>query len=166
MRATPESIRKLFIHRFGEAAFESIAKRYAEVAGDSSLVDLSSVTVWREFATAIKFVPSSDVLKRAFLWCTRHREPLENISRAAVPPDLDKLEDLEMLREIFDLYPHFIANSETGFRCSACFDSAAKFVEDLAKNPTLGNLRKLVSIAEQAKGSLDSSDSDSKTAQA
>lgn len=163
MRATPESIRKLFILRFGEAAFESIAKRFAEVAGDSSLVDLSSVGVWREFATAIKFVPSSDILRRAFLWCARHREPLANINRPAVPADLEKLEDLEMLRELFDLYPHFIANSEKGFRCAGCFDSAARFVEDLAKTPTLEHLRKLLSIAEQARAFPEANESEAQT---
>ena len=66
MRVTPEAIRKLFTLRHGERAFEAIAKRYSEVSGDSSRVDLSTIPEWREFATTIRTVPNGDVLKRAF----------------------------------------------------------------------------------------------------
>ena len=66
MRTTPEAIRKLFTLRHGERAFESIAKRYAEVEGDGASVDLSTIPEWRDFAFTIRTVPNGDVLRRAF----------------------------------------------------------------------------------------------------
>jgi len=155
MRVTAEATRKLFIMRHGEAAFESIAKRYAEVGGDYSQVDLSSVSAWRDFAETVNIVPSSDVLKRAFLWCARHREPLAEIVRPTVPDSLEKFEDLRVLRQMFELYPHFIANSQSGFRCAACFDAASQFLDDLAKQPSKQTLRQLVARAESSKTQSD-----------
>jgi hypothetical protein len=152
MRATPEAIRKLFTLRHGERAFESVAKRYAEVAGDTSLVDLSTIPEWRDFAVAMRTVPNGDVLKRAFLWCTRHREPLVNLNRPTVPQALEVLDDPTVLRQLFDLYPFFIANSANGYRCVSCFDKADRFTELMAQAPHRTDLQYLIAEAENPKG--------------
>jgi len=155
MRSTPEAIRKLFTLRHGERAFESIAKRYAEVAGDSSMVDLSTIPEWREFAVTIRTVPNGEVFKRAFLWCTRHREPLVALNRPTVPAALEKLEDPAVLRQLFDLFPYFIANSANGLRCAHCFDAADRFTDLMAKNPNDGELHYLVAKAENPMLSIE-----------
>jgi hypothetical protein len=156
MRATPEAIRKLFTLRHGERAFESIAKRYAEVAGDSSLVDLSTIPEWRDFAITIRMVPNGDVLRRAFLWCARHREPLVDLNRPTVPTALEKLEDPAILRQLFELFPFFIANSPNGFRCAQCFDAADRFTDLMAKSPNHSELQYLLARAESSTGIIAS----------
>ncbi len=148
MRVTAESTRKNFILRHGESAFELVAKRYAEVGGDCSLVDLSKVKSWEEFAVTLKLVPSSEVLMRAFLWCTRHREALKEINRPTVPVSLERFDDPEVLRELFELFPYFIANSQNGYRCESCFDEASQFLDNLAVQPTKNKLQVMVAKAQ------------------
>ena len=150
MRTTPEAIRKLFTMRHGERAFESIAKRYAEVAGDSASVDLSTIPEWRDFAIRIRTVPNGDVLKRAFLWCTRHRESLVELNRPTVPAAMEAMEDPAILRQLFELFPFFIANSQNGFRCKHCFDAAERFTGLIAQSQ--GDLQYLLAKAESAAG--------------
>lgn len=150
MRTTLEAIRKLFTLRHGERAFETIAKRYAEVAGDSASVDLSTIPEWRDFAIAIRTVPNGDVLKRAFLWCTRHRQQLVELNRPTVPAALDTLEDPAILTQLFDLFPFFIANSQNGFRCMHCFDAAERFIALLAQNVANNDLQYLIARAENS----------------
>jgi hypothetical protein len=150
VRTTPESFRKLFILRHGECAFESIAKQYAEVAGDSAMVDLSTIPEWRDFAITIRTVPNGDVLKRSFLWCTRHREPLVDLNRPTVPAALEKLDDPAILRQLFELFPFFIANNPNGLRCIHCFDVADRFTELIAQNPN-SEIQYLIAKAENSK---------------
>lgn len=156
MRTTPENIRKLFTLRHGERAFESVAKRYAEVAGDSASVDLSTIPEWRDFAISIRTVPNGDVLRRAFLWCTRHRQPLMNLDRPAVPPALEAIEDPAILRQLFDLFPFFIANSQYGFRCKNCFEAAERFTESLPASPDPSDVQYLIARAEDSVGGIES----------
>ena len=151
MRVTPEAIRKLFTLRHGERAFEAIAKRYSEVSGDSSRVDLSTIPEWREFATTIRTVPNGDVLKRAFLWCTRHRESLVDLNQPTVPAALELLDDPAILRQLFDLFPFFIANSPNGFRCALCFDAAERFTDLIGKSPNNSELQYYIAKAETSK---------------
>ena len=148
MRTTPEAIRKLFTLRHGERAFESIAKRYAEVEGDGASVDLSTIPEWRDFAFTIRTVPNGDVLRRAFLWCTRHRQPLTTLSCPTVPAALEMIEDPAILRQLFELFPFFIANSENGFRCKSCFDAAERFTESVPMRPNTSELQYLIARAE------------------
>ncbi len=165
MRVTAESTRKLFIMRHGEAAFESIAKRYAEVGEDYSQVDLSSVPAWRDFIVTLKFVPSSEVLMRAFVWCTRHRERLSRIDQPTVPASLERFEDPRVLRQLFEVFPYFIANSQNGYRCEGCFIGASQMLDELAKQPSRGRLQQLIaqvehsnSVAMQSKSSVSASE--------
>ncbi len=155
MRITSEALRKLFTLRHGEQAFESIAKRYAEVAGDSASVDLSTIPEWREFALSIRTVPNSDVLRRAFLWCSRHRQPLLDINCQAVPTALESIDDPAILRHLFDLFPFFIANSQNGFRCKSCFEAAEKFTESVVQRPDASDLQYLIARAEISATPLD-----------
>lgn len=152
MRSTPETIRKLFTLRHGERAFESIAKRYAEVAGDSASVDLSTIPEWRDFAISIRTVPNGDVLRRAFLWCTRHRQPLMDLNRPTVPAALEAIDDPAVLRHLFELFPFFIANSQNGFRCKNCFEAAERFTESMSQRPDEKNLQYLIAKAESSTG--------------
>ena len=155
MRSTPEAIRKLFTLRHGERAFESIAKRYAEVAGDSASVDLSTIPEWRDFAISIRTVPNGDVLKRAFLWCTRHRQPLMDLNRPTVPAALEAIEAPAILRHLFDLFPFFIANSQNGFRCKNCFEAAERFTESMTLRPENSELQYLIAKAESSAGVIE-----------
>ncbi len=154
MRTTPEAIRKLFTVRHGERAFEAIGKRYAEVAGDGASVDLSTIPEWRDFAITIRTVPNGDVLKRAFLWCTRHRQQLVELNKPTVPAALEALEDPMILRQLFDLFPFFIANSQNGFRCRHCFDAAERFIQLLALSPNHHDLEYLIAKAEVSSGAV------------
>jgi hypothetical protein len=160
MRATAESIRKAFILRHGEAAFETIAKRFAEVAGDSSVLDLSSVPSWRDFAISLRTVPRSDVLARAFLWCTRHKVSLHRIGRPTIPLSLEKIDDPAILRQLFELFPYFIANSQDGFRCEHCFDTASQLTDKLSQRPSQAALHQMISKAELSTYPADSAGSE------
>lgn len=139
MRVSAESIRRHFLLRYGESPFESIANLFAEVQGDTTQIDLSSVPAWAEFAAAQKVLPRSEVLSRAFLWCIRHRHVLEPIRRPTIPPNLEKLDDPAVIRQLFEYCPYFLSNSQEGFRCSQCFDDANKilgaFVASMGREP-------------------------------
>lgn len=131
MRATAEAIRKRFISHHGQIAFESAAKVFAEYGSNQSSIDLSSVPEWRVFATALRVIPRGEVLHKAFLWCIRHRSPLEPIQRPASPPSLDRIENSDIIAKLFEYFPFFIANSQDGFRCEKCFDLAAQLIVNL-----------------------------------
>lgn len=152
MKVTPDAIRKLFILRHGEHAFELVAKRYAEVAGDSTQVDLSTIPEWRDFAIAIRTVPGSDVLTKAFLWCNRHASVLADLNRRTVPAALEKLEEPDILRKLFDLFPFFIANSPNGYRCMDCFDAADQLTEQIVQSMNHTDMHYLIAKAESVRG--------------
>lgn len=129
MQSSAESIRKHFLKLHGEAAFESVAKLFAEVSGDSTRIDLSSVSAWREFAGSFAGIPLSSVLSKAFLWCNRHGMRLEDIRRPTIPKALNEIDDPDVIRVLFEHCPFFLASSKSGFRCPVCFDKAVELTE-------------------------------------
>lgn len=135
MRSTSESIRNEFIQRQGEAAFEAVARLLAEVRGDTTQVVLAKVPAWIEFATWYSQIPLSSDLAKAFLWCNRHQTKLESIERPTIPPALSRIEDSQVLSELFKHCPFFLATNEIAFRCSTCFDTAVRLTELYASNP-------------------------------
>ena len=90
-------------------------------------------------------------LNGLFLWCTRHRESLVDLDQPTVPAALKLLDDRAILRQLFDLFPFFIANSPHGFRCAHCFDAAERFTDLIGKSPNNSELQYYIAKAETSK---------------